>query len=481
MDGGLVEGATPECLTASELLLYQRAQEDLLSECLAEVEAGLSFSGRICSLGLIKNCRDAGGHIYGAQENYLVPIASGFRLWLLRFLLGLYLPFFALGFLAYWILFAVLLLPAGLFLAACDALRSSAQTNLLALLGRLEYVIALPFFSFFLFPQAILYRLFAFHPVRRPLLPFLISRPLISGAGTLLDDGEFRLSEKGVAIRWQHRYTIAPADRPIFDCGNLLKQSMLAMMGLFRLETDHLRSLFAQEQRLQLGLADSNRADYAEWLKIATTRLVLEMALDGFLQRVPKIKSPVRAVQALAGPETIFRTGQGKMTALAVQRYYLEKAEEYLKRKKTVSWEEHETVRLWRESLDALATDSGRMLGRLDWVSKQYLIATAGAGAAFAVRRKIDIGYHELERGYYDELRRAGVAVSRFTEAEIKQARLEPPDNDRAQLRSSFIRAAAFSGERLTVSWNKISTPRGAVSLDAYRREKKKPPGSDAS
>ncbi|MBE7437267.1 MAG: proteasome accessory factor PafA2 family protein [Spirochaetales bacterium] len=487
IDGGLIEGATPECTTASELLLYQRAQEDLLAECAAEVEKKLQASDVHCSLGLIKNCRDAAGHIYGAQENYQLPIARGFRLFMLRFCLGLYLPVFALGFVSYWILFAAMLLPAGLLLAAFDSLRArkrkeedSAQVRLLSLLGRLEYTIALPFFSLLLLPQALLYRFLAFHPVRRALLPFLISRPLLSGAGTLLDSSEFRLSEKGVAIRWLYRYTIAPGDRPVYDSGNLLKQSMLAMMGLLRLETGHLCSLFSAEQRMQLGLSDSNRADYAEWLKIATTRLVIDMALAGALPDVPVIKRPIQALHNLTGPDTVLRTGQGEQTVLSLQRFYLEAAEEFLQKKKAVDWEEHETVRLWRETLDSLAADRSRMLGRLDWVSKEYLLATAGAGASFPVLRKIDIGYHELERGYYDELRRAGVALLRFSSAEVHRARLEPPDNERARLRSSFIKAAAFSGERLTVSWDKISSPRGVVSLDHFRREKKKTADPDA-
>ena len=70
--GGLVEGATPECRGARELLAYQLAQDQLL----AQAAESARTSGKIT---LIKNDRDAQGNIYGAQENYEVTLATGWR------------------------------------------------------------------------------------------------------------------------------------------------------------------------------------------------------------------------------------------------------------------------------------------------------------------------------------------------------------------------------------------------------------------
>ena len=52
--GGLIEGATPECRGPLQVVRYQRAQDQLLSQCarLAEVDGELS---------LVKNDRDAHG------------------------------------------------------------------------------------------------------------------------------------------------------------------------------------------------------------------------------------------------------------------------------------------------------------------------------------------------------------------------------------------------------------------------------------
>src|SRR5262249_26382548 len=72
---GLIEGATPECRGPRQLLACQRAQDRLLAE--TAQAAGPGFC-------LVKNCRDSQGQVYGAQENYSVHLASGWRLRLWR-------------------------------------------------------------------------------------------------------------------------------------------------------------------------------------------------------------------------------------------------------------------------------------------------------------------------------------------------------------------------------------------------------------
>ncbi|HEX7838194.1 MAG TPA: proteasome accessory factor PafA2 family protein, partial [Kofleriaceae bacterium] len=81
---GLVEGATPECRGPSEVLLYQRAQDALLTEATPIARDALARAGYRGELGLLKNCRDAEGHWYGAQENYELEIARGPLLWVWR-------------------------------------------------------------------------------------------------------------------------------------------------------------------------------------------------------------------------------------------------------------------------------------------------------------------------------------------------------------------------------------------------------------
>ena len=78
--GGLVEGGTPECRGPSQLLCHQKAMDALLVRALPACSARLATLGYRGELGLIKNCRDAEGHVYGAQESYEVLVARGLGL-----------------------------------------------------------------------------------------------------------------------------------------------------------------------------------------------------------------------------------------------------------------------------------------------------------------------------------------------------------------------------------------------------------------
>ena len=51
-------------------------------------ETSLGEQGFPGKLGLLKNCRDAQGHVYGAQESFQVSVASGFSLLGLPFRIG---------------------------------------------------------------------------------------------------------------------------------------------------------------------------------------------------------------------------------------------------------------------------------------------------------------------------------------------------------------------------------------------------------
>ena len=84
VDGGLIEGATPECRGPGQLLLYQRAQEALLLKAVPIAEARLRDQGYPGKLGLLKNCRDALGHVYGAQESFEADVSEDALLWLYR-------------------------------------------------------------------------------------------------------------------------------------------------------------------------------------------------------------------------------------------------------------------------------------------------------------------------------------------------------------------------------------------------------------
>jgi Pup amidohydrolase len=489
LSGGLLEASTPECRGPSQLLLYQKAQEELLLRALPIAEEKMVAAGWDGELGLIKNCRDAEGHVYGAQENYEVELASGLRLWLYRIGLVLLFPLLPIEFLLFWtvaltIIFVVLstIATATLLSAAFPAIRSRLEplqslsddaTPIGRRAGYLAMWVECLMYLPLVVPFTALLRATAFNRIRKTSTAFFISRPILTGTGCLLPDGTFALSEKGPAMRRMMRTFVEPDNRPVFDTGNLVK----FLMSILHVRIAPLFALFSRRQRFQLGLSDSNAAQVAEYLKVGTSLLVLDMAEAGFLRGAPHPKQSIDALHAIVADPTLKTAVEMKdgssMTALDVQRWYLARAVEFVASSPVASLEARELVRLWGEALDALEHDPSSMIGRLDWVTKRFLIEGSGPSLSDAAKKKIDLKYHELGMGYLAEMEITGVAPSLVGDDEIAHAVEHPPQETPARARGLLIRELAGSGARVTVSWDSIRIGGRiggrVIRLDDYR------------
>ncbi len=471
MDGGLIEGATPECRGPRQLVLYQRAQEELLCESLPMAEAELESGGALGQVGLLKNSRDAEGHVYGAQENYEAEIASGALLWLYRAGLVLLLPVLAATSAATFLVLLILVAMAVVALVIAFLvprwrqrlidISKDDERRFENAFGRFHLWLVIVSTWPVITPLAFVFHGFAFRRVRRRMTAFLISRPVFAGCGSVADGRRFLLSEKGQAVRRWSRWTILPEDRPIFDTGNLMKM----LCAPFNLQLSPIPRLFGRRQRLQLGLADSNRAQEAEYLKVGTAALVLDMIEDGFLEDAPQLRRPVKALhEVIANPaldvRLELRDGSTK-TALEIQRFFLDRAREYLRQAPATSLEAEDVVRRWGEVLNALECgELDRLVGRVDWVTKRFLLEACGRDADDEVVKTLDLRYHELGEGYFDRLERAGETETLVDEEEVKRAVREPPADTPAFHRGRFIRSHEGRNLPIAVSWDSATIGR---------------------
>ncbi|MEL6177879.1 MAG: proteasome accessory factor PafA2 family protein [Myxococcota bacterium] len=472
-DGGLIEGATPECRGPGQLLLYQRALDQLLLEALPEVMEELPHRG---SVGLLKNCRDAQGHIYGAQENYEATLAEGLALVMYRLGLLLLLPCIVVTVVCYWFMFLAFILTVivallGLFGYAfirpdrAEALIEDPSTLLNRRLHQVLYGAELISLAPTWIPMAVLLSAFAFRRQRQAMMGFMISRPILSGAGTVDDTGRLWLSEKATGTRATMRTSLMPEARGIVDPTNLVK----AVLHLIWFDTVPLRGLFQRRQRLQIGMADSNMLEWAEYLKFGTTLLMLDMAEAGYLDDAPRPQHPIQALHTLNGDPTLQAKvaiqGRDPMSALDLQRDLLERAEAWLAETQLHHLEAHDVVRRWRQTLDDLEADPGRLVGRLDWVTKRFLLESCAETPDPTVLKKIDLRYHELGSGYLAQLQKAGATEQLLRDDQIQHAMTEPPTNTRAFIRSKLMREYSSSELPVQVSW-------GSVKIGGFLRGK---------
>lgn len=217
-----------------------------------------------------------------------------------------------------------------------------------------------------------------------------------------------------------------------------------------------------QWRRLHVITGDANIAEFATWLKVGTTSIVLSMIEQGVALPEFRIEDPViemRAVSHDVGLRHGIRLVGGRtVTALDVQRAYVAAAKQALD-----SHADEETVSIvheWELLLEDLATDPMRCADRIDWVAKLQLLE------AYRQRENLDWSAARLEMidlQYSDVRADKGLGrlmTSRnklrrlFTDAEIERAVLEPPRDTRAYFRGEIIRR--YPEQVAAASWDSV-------------------------
>ena len=475
---GLIEASTPECRSPGQLLLYQRAQERLLTESL---QALAPSGGR---LSLRKNCMDAAGNVYGAQESYSIPVATGWRLHALRAgLVGIALILIPCSLLCRLLVFLllVLLIVSLIIVLPIEIARGMIRDldaselfswlePMLRPLNVLEGFIrraslSLPGLLFLLLMRAL-----AFRPQRTQAAAFLASRQVISGAGTLREDGGFSLAEKASVVQRVFPLRMWGKQRYMFDPANLHKD----LLGISFGESRRLLRLARPVWRLQVGMSDANMCHVAEYLKIGTTVLTFDAIEAGALVDAPRLARPAEAARTIAAEgihaEVALRNG-GTTTGLALQRWYHTRLTAWLTESGTVSMEAHDVLQRWGDVLDRLEHDPDDLIGELDWVTKQALIDEAGEGLSDAARKKIDLRYHEIGTGYFAWLDDAGGAVRLLTDSAIDAAIHSAPDDTPATMRGRLIRE---SPRHARVDWDEASIGGRVISFTEHVKKRGK-------
>ena len=151
------------------------------------------------------------------------------------------------------------------------------------------------------------------------LLPFLITRQLICGAGNISPDGTYQFSQRADHV-WEGVSSATTRSRPIINT------------------RDEAHADTHRYRRLHIIVGDSNLAEPTLALKIGSTTLILEMIEAGF-PNLPHLEfannmAAIRTISRdLTGQTPIPTTTGSVTTALELQQRYLDAATEWLTRR----------------------------------------------------------------------------------------------------------------------------------------------------
>lgn len=294
----------------------------------------------------------------------------------------------------------------------------------------------------------------------RQLIPFLVTRQLITGAGLIYRPflgsasshfgTSWCVSQRADHV-WEGVSSATTRSRPMINT----RDEPHADSSLYR--------------RLHVIVGDSNLAEPTFALKIGATQLVLEMIEAGVALPDFELADDIAAIRDIARDitgSTILELHNGStISALDMQRAYLEAARHWLgERPGTESSADFgRVIDLWTRMLQAIETgDFSQVDTEIDWVIKKKLIDRYrdkfGWDLDHPKLAQIDLMFHDIRpgRGIFPVLESKGLVQRWLEDSTIAEAVQQAPQTTRAKLRGDFLSAALQKEASVTVDWMRL-------------------------
>jgi Pup amidohydrolase len=286
----------------------------------------------------------------------------------------------------------------------------------------------------------------------RHLTPFFISRQVIAGAGRV------GLGQEGTRPGFQ---LTQRADFFEVEVGleTTLKRPIINTRDEPHADPE-------KHRRLHVIIGDANLSEFSTYLKMGTTALVLAMIEEKVLNEELAPVAPVRELHSVSHDpslkhQIVFKDGR-RLTALQVQRIYLDAAEKYISDRfgSDVDTMTKDVLGKWSELLDDLERDAMTCRDRLDWVAKLDVLH------GYINRDQLDWSDPKLQLIdlQWSDVRTAkGLAQRLFakdrfrrivTDDEIRSAVDTPPEDTRAWFRGRCV--GRFGADVAAASWDSV-------------------------
>ncbi|WP_337692496.1 depupylase/deamidase Dop [Ornithinimicrobium pratense] len=315
-----------------------------------------------------------------------------------------------------------------------------------------------------------------FDRLARLLIPFLVARPVIAGAGRVglgqaSETPGFQLSQRADYLEAEVGLETT-LRRPIVNTRDEPHA------------TPHLH------RRLHVIVGDATMADVTTYLAMGSLSLVLRVIethpelLEGMT-----LAHPVRSAQVVSHDPSLRATvplADGReLTGLDLVEAHLqavEQARDQALASGDERWAEEPgqgsastdtqttsqagtdgVLARWREVVDALRRDPAEAAGQVEWVAKHSLLGRfrqrAGVGWDDPRLAAMDIQWHDLDpaRGLAQKLRAAGHLERLVEDEQITTAVTAPPEDTRAWFRGECVRRFGPQGDVRGASWDSVT------------------------
>ncbi|WP_435300122.1 Pup--protein ligase [Timonella sp. A28] len=287
-----------------------------------------------------------------------------------------------------------------------------------------------------------------FNRLAEILVPFLISRQILCGAGKVLTTASgptFCFSQRADHM-WEAVSSATTRSRPIINT------------------RDEPHADAEYYRRLHVIVGDSSVAEPTTMLKVGATDIILRLIEAGLPLRDFALENPMRAIREvshdLSGKALMTLASGRTLTAAQLQQEYFEKAREFVAASGESATIDERVFDLWERGITAVETqDYSRIDTEIDWAIKHKLLMRYQEKLNCALDdprlARLDLAYHDISQtdGLAAKLTARGLMQQVVTESAIEEAREYPPATTRAKLRGDFIRAAQDKKRDYTVDW----------------------------
>ena len=279
------------------------------------------------------------------------------------------------------------------------------------------------------------------------LIPFLVTRQIMCGAGRILQTARgpvYTMSQRAEHV-WESVSSATTRSRPIINT------------------RDEPHADAERYRRLHVIVGDSNMSEWTTYLKLGTTAIMLRLLEeDRGPWRDVSLENPIRAIREISHDLSCTKpvalsTGR-EISALQMQFEFLERAKKFADRR-GLPEEEARALQMWEHVLTTLAVDPFQLNREVDWVIKHQLLDQYRAkhDLTWASPRValMDLAYHDItrHRSISAKLTERGLIDRITTDEEINEAMDRAPTTTRAHLRGQFIRKAKAAKRDYTVDW----------------------------
>ena len=300
----------------------------------------------------------------------------------------------------------------------------------------------------------------------RTLIPHLVTRQILVGAGHIAAAGDTRRAADGLRA-----YVFSQRADQMWDAVSSATTRARPLINT----RDEPHADAERYRRMHVIVGDSNIAQGSTLLKVAAMDLLLDYLEHGGELGDLALADPMRAIRDtchdMSGGVLLERSDGRTITPLEVQAEHLGRLRDHVAQGVEVTALHEAALDLWERGLQALRLQQPELVDKeLDWAVKHRLLTR------YCQRHDTDLtdprvsrlalAYHDVSpgEGLRQRLEGAGLLRRFVDEATCRRAVYTPPATTRARLRGAVVARAEDLRRDVSVDWVGVRLDDGVCS-----------------